>query len=53
MLQSVCCQMNNKTLGKTAKPNHWLAGGSGRFFIVLNNDSHPEPDGTTGQPAVW
>ena len=39
-------------LGTTSKPNRQLTTGSGRFSIVLNNDSRPEPDGTGGRPAV-
>ena len=42
-------------LGMASKPNRRLTAGSVRFRpvpIVLNNDNHPEPDGTAGQPAV-
>ena len=41
--------------GTTSKPNHWLTGGSIRFWpvsIVLNNDNRLEPDGPVGQLLV-
>ena len=42
-------------LGTTSKPNRRLTGSSVRFWsvsIVINNGNRPEPEGTTGQPAV-
>ena len=41
--------------GTTSKLNPWLTVGSVRLrpvFIILNNGNRPEPDGTSGQPAL-
>ena len=37
-------RLQNPTAGWPA-----VSSGSGRFFIVLNNDNRPEPGWTTGQ----